>query len=163
MDDLLCFDKQKKNLDSEVLKREIELEGDLIQLDVSFYHASQDEEWEHELVSYLEKLATIKHEVESALHTNYDNRGTAKDLIDYYVEEFDKNREGYTPLLEGTNKANSLAERFLEAHKLVRIGFYPGDENYAVWDYMITSLYSCEILVAITDADGEVVKVAWEN
>ena len=43
------------------------------------------------------------------------------------------------------------------------ITFYPGDNHYAVWDYMIDSENSDEIVVVHTDNKGKILDITWES
>ena len=65
--------------------------------------------------------------------------------------------------MEGTDTSKSKEERFLSALKLVRVGFYPGEENYAVWDYTIGRDITDMLVVVNTDNKGTIQYVTWEN
>ncbi|MSS60775.1 DUF2004 domain-containing protein [Fusobacterium sp. FSA-380-WT-2B] len=47
--------------------------------------------------------------------------------------------------------------------KLRRIGIYPEYEDYAIWDYILDDEISDEILVIVTDKNGEIVDITWES
>ena len=65
--------------------------------------------------------------------------------------------------LVGTDASKSKEERLLSALKLVRIGFYPGKENYAVWDYTIGREIADMLVVVNTDNTGKINYVTWES
>ena len=44
-----------------------------------------------------------------------------------------------------------------------RIGFYPGDEDYAVWDYTIGREFADMLVIVNTNSTGEINYVTWES
>ena len=44
-----------------------------------------------------------------------------------------------------------------------RIGFYPDNENYAVWDYTIGREIADMVVVINTDKTGKINYVTWES
>ena len=66
-------------------------------------------------------------------------------------------------VLAGTDDSNPKEERLLSVLELDRIGFYPGDENYAVWDYTIGREIADMLVVVNTNSAGEINYVTWES
>lgn len=66
-------------------------------------------------------------------------------------------------VLAGTDASKSKEERLLSVLKLTRIGFYPGDEDYAVWDYTIGREFADMLVIVNTNSTGEINYVTWES
>ena len=66
-------------------------------------------------------------------------------------------------VLVGTDASKSKEERLLTALKLKRIGFYPGNENYAVWDYTIGKNVTDRLIVVVTDNNGNIKEITTES
>ena len=71
--------------------------------------------------------------------------------------------------LDSCDKNLPIDRQILSALKLNRIGIYPEYENiedeeyYAIWDYILDDEISDQILVIVTDKNGEIVDITWES
>uniref|UniRef100_UPI00260A1461 DUF2004 domain-containing protein n=1 Tax=Fusobacterium sp. TaxID=68766 RepID=UPI00260A1461 len=85
-----------------------------------------------------------------------------KEWVDFHLEELGEviEEEG---LLKECDKKLSLDRQVLSIIKLNRIGIYPEYEDYAIWDYILDDEISGEILVIVTDKNGEIVDITWES
>jgi len=81
--------------------------------------------------------------------------------VNFHFEELDASE--IDKVLVGTDASKSKEERLLSALKLVRVGFYPGKENYAVWDYTIGRDITDMLVVVNTDNKGTIQYVTWES
>ena len=100
-------------------------------------------------------------DVEAAIRADYEDGGDVKEYVDFHLEELDASI--IDKVLVGTDASKSKEERLLTALKLKRIGFYPGNENYAVWDYTIGREITDLLVVVNTDSTGKINYVTWEN
>lgn len=145
----------------DALETECFFDGDNLKLDVNLDGGYPTYDWVTELNCYLNQLTQIKQKVVEAIHTDYDNNGVSKDLISFYMDDCDE--EFQNELIAGTDVLLPIDERLLEAHVLRRIGFYPTDNHYAVWDFRLNPQLSDQILVVMTTEKGDVINVAWES
>lgn len=116
--------------------------------------------WE-ELEDYLSHLEEYKVSLEKSIVEDYNNGGTTAEYISWHLEEL----EDIDDLLSTANQVGSKEEQVLSllTQRLQNIAFYPGEEGYAVWDFMIDKEISDEILVVYTDNKGKAIKITWES
>lgn len=132
-----------------------------IQLDLNLEVVLGKKDWILEYDEYVSKLSIYKEKIEKKLNEDFDDWGLTKEWIDWHIEGFDK--ECLEKLTEGVDKNLPLDEKLLRAINLVRVGIYPGYEDYAIWDFMLDREFSDEILVVVTDNKGEIVDITWES
>ena len=108
-----------------------------------------------------DSLEQHKTDVEAAIRADYEDGGDVKEYVDFHIEELDA--ATVEKVLAGTDTYESKEERLLSALKLKRIGFYPGEENYAVWDYTIGREIADMLVVVNTDNAGKINYVTWES
>lgn len=118
-------------------------------------------DWVAEYENYTKDLKQYKADVEAAIRSDYEDGGDVKEYIDFHLEELDASI--IDKVLASTDASKPKAERLLSALKLVRIGFYPGEENYAVWDYTIGRDVADMVVVINTDNTGKINYVTWES
>ena len=121
----------------------------------------QEYDWVAEYENYIKDLKQHKANVEAAIRSDYKDGGDVKEYVDFHLEELDASI--IDKVLVGTDASKSKEERLLTALKLKRIGFYPGNENYAVWDYTIGREITDLLVVVNTDSTGKINYVTWEN
>lgn len=139
----------------------IHLGDEDIQLDLNLEEVLGKKDWILEYDEYVSKLSIYKENIEKKLNEDFDDWGLTKEWIDWHIEEFDK--KYIEELTEGIDKNLPLDEKLFRAINLVRIGIYPGYEDYAIWDFMLKKEASNEILVVVTDNKGEIVDITWES
>lgn len=132
-----------------------------VELNLNFYDGVPGHDWVEEYENYVKELSQHKAVVEAAIRADYEEGGDVKEYIDFHLEELDA--AIVEKILAGTDASESKEERLLSALKLVRIGFYPGNENYAVWDYTIGREIADMLVVVYTDSTGKINYVTWEN
>ncbi len=130
-----------------------------VELDLNFFEHDIDPDWSEELVEYLNQLSHFKKRIEKAIASDYRDGGAVKEYIDYHIED--------DPLilvdLFDDTSLESDKEQLINALKLEHIGFYPGEKNYAVWDFMIGREYTDMLIVVYTDNKGRIESVSWES
>lgn len=128
---------------------------------MNFYNGVPKHDWVNEYENYISKLQQHKVNVEAAFKADYEEEGDTKEYVNFHFEELDASE--IDKVLVGTDASKSKEERLLSALKLVRVGFYPGKENYAVWDYTIGRDITDMLVVVNTDNKGTIQYVTWES
>ena len=156
--------KYFKNVDfnSDYFETTIEFQNREIQLDINSDAVLGENNWVKEYEEYISKLETFKEKIDKEIIKNFENNGLTKEWVNFHLEELGEaiEEEG---LLKECNKKLSLDRQVLSIIKLRRIGIYPEYEDYAIWDYILDDEISDEILVIVTDKDGEIVDITWES
>lgn len=149
------------NSPQEYNEGQIVIDNRQIKLDLNFYDGVPEYDWVAEYENYIKDLEQHKADVEAAIRADYEDGGDVKEYVDFHLEELDASI--IDKVLVGTDASKSKEERLLTALKLKRIGFYPGNENYAVWDYTIGREITDLLVVVNTDSTGKINYVTWEN
>lgn len=155
------FGEVEINSPQEYNEGQIVIDNRQIKLDLNFYDGVPEYDWVAEYENYIKDLEQHKTDVEAAIRADYEDGGDVKEYVDFHLEELDASI--IDKVLVGTDASKSKEERLLTALKLKRIGFYPGNENYAVWDYTIGREITDLLVVVNTDSTGKINYVTWEN
>ncbi len=155
------FGEVEINSPQEYNEGQIVIDNRQIKLDLNFYDGVPEYDWVAEYENYIKDLEQHKADVEAAIRADYEDGGDVKEYVDFHLEELDASI--IDKVLVGTDASKSKEERLLTALKLKRIGFYPGNENYAVWDYTIGREITNLLVVVNTDSTGKINYVTWEN
>ena len=155
------FGEVEINSPQEYNEGQIVIDNRQIKLDLNFYDGVPEYDWVAEYENYIKDLEQHKADVEAAIRADYEDGGDVQEYVDFHLEELDASI--IDKVLVGTDASKSKEERLLTALKLKRIGFYPGNENYAVWDYTIGREITDLLVVVNTDSTGKINYVTWEN
>lgn len=155
------FGEVEINSPQEYNEGQIVIDNRQIKLDLNFYDGVPEYDWVAEYENYIKDLEQHKADVEAAIRADYEDGGDVKEYVDFHLEELDASI--IDKVLVGTDASKSKEERLLTALKLKRIGFYSGNENYAVWDYTIGREITDLLVVVNTDSTGKINYVTWEN
>lgn len=140
----------------------ITLEDRDVFLDLNFYTVSPSSEgWADRCNNYLAHLSTYKQAVETAILKDFDNNGEARKYINFHLKEL--SADILKKMMSPTDALLPDDKRLLSLLKLKRIGLYPGDNIYAVWDYTPGWQYTDQLLVGNTDEQGSVKYISWES
>ena len=156
---LTYFGEIETNSPEETNEGKVSIDNCLIKLDLNFYNGVPKHDWVNEYENYISKLQQHKVNVEAAFKADYEEEGDTKEYVNFHFEELDASE--IDKVLVGTDASKSKEERLLSALKLVRVGFYPGKENYAVWDYTIGRDITDMLVVVNTDNKGTIQYVTW--
>ncbi|EGM96134.1 hypothetical protein HMPREF1018_01494 [Bacteroides fragilis] len=159
--DLTYFGEIEINSPKDRNEGKVSIDNRFIELDLNFYNSVPKHDWVKEYEDYILNFLQHKNNVEAAFMSDYEDGEETKEYVDFHFEELDASE--IDKVLEGTDTSKSKEERFLSALKLVRVGFYPGEENYAVWDYTIGRDITDMLVVVNTDNKGTIQYVTWEN
>ena len=156
--------KYFKNVDfnSDYLETTIEFQNREIQLDINTDAVLGENTWVKEYEEYISKLETFKEKIDKEIIKDFENNGITKEWVDFHSEELIESIEE-NGTLDSCDKNLPVDRQILSALKLNRIGIYPKYEDYAVWDYILDDEISDEILVIVTDKNGEIVDITWES
>lgn len=156
--------KYFKNVDfnTDYLETTIKFQNREIQLDINTDAVLGENSWVKEYEEYISKLEALKEKIDKEIIEDFENEGITKEWVDFHLEELGEaiEEEG---LLKECDKNLSLDRQVLSVLKLNRIGIYPEYEDYAIWDYILDDEISDEILVIVTDKNGEIVDITWES
>lgn len=148
----------------EYYEANIELNGHTIQLDLNF---DEDEPIDTNHLDALAKLLTSLAEVdrENQVYIEKDFNGagdTVKTYIDHHLENIDEGE--LKELIDTGNEAISPQDQMLKALRLVRVGFYPGNEqDFAVFDYSINPELTQYLVVIFRNEEGEINYITMES
>ncbi|WP_027129147.1 DUF2004 domain-containing protein [Fusobacterium perfoetens] len=156
--------KYFKNVDfnTDYLETRIEFQNREIELDINTDVVLGKDSWVKEYEEYISKLEVFKEKIDKEIIKDFENDGITKEWVDFHLEELGEAIEEER-LLERCDKKLSLDRQVLSIIKLRRIGIYPEYEDYAIWDYILDDEISDEILVIVTDKNGEIVDITWES
>lgn len=150
------------DFDSDYLETTIEFQNREIQLDINSDAVLGENSWVKDYEEYISKLETFKAKIDKEIIKDFENEGITKEWIDFHSEELIESiKENGT--LDNCDKSLPIDRQILSALKLRRIGIYPKYEDYAIWDYILDDEISDEILVIVTDKEGEIVDITWES
>ena len=158
---LTYFGEVEINSPEEYIEGKVLIDNRLVKLDLNFYDGVSKRNWVEEYEEYILHFLQHKKNVETAFMTDYEDGEETKEYVDFHLEELDSSE--IDKILENTNASKSKEERLLSALQLVRVGFYPGGENYAVWDYTIGRDITDQLVVVNTDNKGEIRYVTMES
>lgn len=159
--DITYFGDMEINSPQEATNGKVTIDNHQIELDLNFYDGVPEHDWVAEYESYIKNLKQHKTNVEAAIRSDYEDGGDVKEYVDFHLEKLDAST--IDNVLAGTDDSKPKEERLLSVLELDRIGFYPGDENYAVWDYTIGREIADMLVVVNTNSAGEINYVTWES
>lgn len=159
--DITYFGEVEINSPQETNEVKVTIDSHQIELDLNFYDGVPEYDWVAEYENYTKGLKQYKADVEAAIRSDYEDGGDVKVYMDFHLEELDASI--IDKVLASTDASKPKEERLLSTLKLVRIGFYPGEENYAVWDYSIGREIADMLVVVNTDNTGKINYVTWES
>lgn len=150
------------NFNSDYLETTIEFQNREIQLDINTDAVLGENNWVKEYEEYISKLEIFKEKIDKEIIKDFENDGVTKEWIHFHSEELMESIEE-NGTLDNCDKSLPIDRQILSALRLRRIGIYPEYEDYAVWDYILDDEISDEILVIVTDKNGEIVDITWES
>ena len=140
---------------------EVILDKKKIYLALNLFDGVPEYDWLNEYEDYASNLLQYKKAIDDYIVRDYDSNGKAKEYIDFHVEELDKS--SINKILKKTESDTTIEKRLLSVLKLERVGFYPGDDDYAVWDYTIGKNVTDRLIVVVTDNNGNIKEITTES
>ena len=134
-----------------------------IEMDLNLDDVLGEKNWVLAYDEYISKIQPLRKEIEETIRKNFKGHGIVEEWLDYHVEELQLKDSAVNRFIDEKNRNLPLKNRLFSLLNLHRIGIYPGEYDYAVWDFMLDGDLSGEILVVITDIDGNIREITWEN
>lgn len=150
------------DFNTDYLDTTIEFQGREIELDINTDEVLGKNSWVKEYEEYISKLEIFKEKIDKEIIKDFEDNGTTKEWIDFHLEELGEAIKE-NGLLDNCDKNLSLDRQLLSMLKIRRIGIYPEYEDYAIWDYIFNDEISDEILVIVTDKNGNIIDITWES
>lgn len=123
------------NLD-EYYDTEVVVDGNVIELDISFDEASIDIDKLKKINSYLEDIQKLDQLGLSTIKKDFESGEMVKEYIKHHLEELDD--DSLNGLMKQTKAGKTNEEKLLYSLKLKRIGFYPHTkERFVNLDYSL--------------------------
>ncbi len=141
----------------------IELNGNTIKLDISFDEESIDTSNLNALVALSGNLTDLDDGNKALIELDYGGEGdTVKTYINHHLEDMDGDE--LAGIIDVANTSVSPQQQMLKAFKLVRVGFYPDDEeHFAIFDYSIDPELTQYLVVISRNRKGEVSYITMES
>lgn len=149
------------DINKEYHETKIHLNDRDIVLDLNLDEVIGEKDWVLQYDEYVSKLSVFRERIEEKLNEDFDEWGITKEWIDWHIEELDK--QDIERLITGIDPKLPVDEKIFTALNLVRVGIYPKYEEYAIWDFMLDKKISNQILVVVTDNQGNILDITWES
>ncbi|WP_410208916.1 DUF2004 domain-containing protein [Fusobacterium sp.] len=141
----------------------VHLEDRDIEIDLNLDDVLGEKNWVFLYDEYISKVQLLRKDIEELIRKNFKGHGIVEEWLDYHIEELEISDEKVDGLLSEKNMKLPLKNKLFSLLNLRRIGLYPGNFDYAVWDFMLDGDLSDDILVVITDIEGNVKEITWES
>ncbi len=159
------FEELDPNSIEDYYSVEVDFEGRKIKLDLNFEGGSIGKERMTLLKPFLEHLDTLNTKALKAIKEDFEDTedgDTVKDYIQHHLDELDE--KSLSLIVDKANTAKSPEKQMLEKLQLVRIGFYPDNEDgFAILDYTIGRNITDYLVVAYVGEGGEVEYLSMES
>ncbi len=109
---------------------------------------------------FINNIKDFEKEARQFIDSDFKNGGIAKAYLEYYIEEFETYK--LDSLIDKTNKEVSSEKQLLSKIYIQRIGFYPNDNVFAIFDFHVNHTISDQILVVIMENDTGY-GITWES
>ena len=143
------------NLD-EYYSVKIDLDGREIEVDLNFEEKTIDSKQMDTVKKFMEKIPDYDKKNKKYIERDYadEDGDTVKMYVEHHLEEIDKTE--LAGLVDFDNKSVSPEKQLVKALHLVRIGFYPHDEDeFAIFDYSLGKELTDYLVVITTDQRAE--------
>jgi Protein of unknown function (DUF2004) len=151
-------------LDDDFYDIEIELEGNKIDIDLNFENESIEETKMKNIKNFLEKLTIFDTQNKARIKQEWldDIEGYVNWYLIHHLEEL--NEADLSGLVDFDNEDIEPEVQLLAKLRLVRVGLYPiSDDKFAVFDYSIGRDLTDDLLVIVTNKNGEFDHITCES
>ncbi len=134
---------------------DIEFNGNEIQIDLNFENKTIDLLTMGKVKNFIENIEKFDKQNKTYIFNDYNDEecDTVKFYLEHHLEEV--GRDELSNLINFDDKSIVPEKQLMEKLKLVRVGFYPHDnENFVIFDYSIGKEITDELLVIKTDDKG---------
>lgn len=155
------FGKIDLEKDEDYYDVEFKYENRIIELDLNIYLEEKPRiEQLIQIDNIIKNLNSLEKEIRNFIDSDFKADGISKEYIEFYTDEF----EAYEldSLVDKANKEKTIEEQLLTKIYIRRIGFYPNDNQFAVFDFHVNDAISDQILVVIIENDMSY-DITWES
>lgn len=150
------FDKN-----SDFYSSELKHENRIIELDLNINeHEPPNSEQLQKIDDYLKNLKNSEIEIRKFIDSDFLTGGIAKEYFEYYTEVYEEYE--LENIIDNDDKEKSIEEQLLSKIYIRRIGFYPNDNIFAVFDFHVNHEISDQILVIVVKNDKKY-GITWES
>ena len=141
----------------------IQLNSNEVELDLNFSVENIEAGHLNSLAALLSNLAAIDAGNKAFIEQDYNGAGdTVRMYIDHHLDEIDDEELGN--IIDLSNTDVDIKEQLVKALKLIRVGFYPGNEqDFAVFDYSIDPEFTQYLVVLFRNEKGEIHYITMES
>lgn len=156
------FDEIDLNQFEEYYNVDIEENGQNVNIDLNFEGTKIDAQLFDLIKTIIEniELEDSKNRTYITADFKYGDGDTVKEYLEFHIEEL---AEELSEVVNFEDKSKSPEEQLMEKLKLDRIGFYPENESFVVFDYIVDKELSDQIIVVNVDKEGKLLNLAWES
>ena len=140
---------------------EYKYENRIIELDLNIYLEEKPRiEQLIQIDNIIKNLSSLEKEIRKFIDSDFEADGISKEYVEFYTDEFEEYE--LDSLVDKENKEKTIEEQLLSKIYIRRIGFYPNDNQFAVFDFHVNHEISDQILVVIIENDMSY-DIRWES
>jgi hypothetical protein len=142
----------------------IEFDGNEIQIDLNFEDKTIDTITMDKVKNFIENIENYDKLNKTYIFNDYNDEDgdTVKSYLEHHLEEVGK--EELSNLINFDDRTTEPEMQLLKKLKLVRVGFYPDNEdNFAIFDYSIGEEITNYLVVINTDENGQLDYMTMES
>ena len=143
---------------------DIEFKGNDVSIDLNFDDKSIDTKHLDKVKKIIKDLATYDKQNTKYIEQDYkdEDADTVRTYIEHHLDEIDE--EELLEVIDLSDKNDKKEIQLMKALHLVRVGFYPHNEDYFVtFDYSLDRDLTNYLVVINTDANGKLVYMTMES
>ncbi|NCD68487.1 DUF2004 domain-containing protein [Mucilaginibacter agri] len=132
-----------------------------IQLDLNFYETSIDEDKLSILKQYLNDLEKVVELAKKEINSDFKGGENVVEFLEHHIDVLDETE--LEAIIDTKDKSLSVEQRLLSALKLMRIGFYPEDDDFAIFDFTLGEEISQYLLVVKFNNQMQLQEITMES
>ena len=143
---------------------EIEFDGDKIEIDLNFDDKAISIKRLDKVKKFIEKIGELDIKNKKYIEKDYkdEDADTVRTYVQHHLEEME--RENLKGLVDFENEKMDPEIQLMRKLRLVRIGFYPDDEDeFAVFDYSIGTALTNYLVVININENGKLEDMTMES
>ncbi|MEO7444905.1 MAG: DUF2004 domain-containing protein [Ferruginibacter sp.] len=142
---------------------EMELHNTTVQLDLNFENTSIDEDKFSLIQQFIENIRIHDLTNKKYILENYEdeNEDAVIDYINHHIKTLPT--DDLVTLTGAHSKSNEKPQLLMKKLKLARVGMYPQDKAFAVFDYSLGTGLSEYVIAVNTDENGNLLSIFMEG
>ena len=140
---------------------EFNYNGRIIELDLNIYKEQiPNIEQLKQIDKFLNELEKYEIEIREFISNDFKKNGISREYIEFYTDSF----EDYEleKVIDKNHPNETAEEQLIKTVYIQRIGFYPNDNFYAIFDFHVNHEISDQILVIVLENDRSY-DITWES